>query len=128
MKRQRTDFIYLSAAPEASLKSLDLRDRKRGFFECVYHFVIGRSGDIEKGRDYENHAMGLGWRTNALAVSICLVGGLAVDPPFTVQQDEKLKELVMELKQEYPEATLRFHASYPQELRPKEDSHDDCSG
>jgi N-acetyl-anhydromuramyl-L-alanine amidase AmpD len=123
VKRARTDFITLSSTntpptKDPSLKELDLRDRKRGFFECIYHFVIRRSGLIEKGRDYETHAMGFGSRLNALTVSICLVGG-AGEPPFTVQQDDSLKDLVMELRQEYPEAVLKFHGEFPQTAIPK---------
>lgn len=126
MKREQTNFIYLSSTnttpdKDLSLRDLDQQHRKRGWFECIYHFVIRRSGAIEKGRDYEHHSAGLG-RLNAVAVSICLVGGQG-EPPFTVQQDESLKDLVMELHEEYPEATLRFHASYPQQL--EQPNHDD---
>ncbi len=97
-----------------TLKDLDLRDRKKGWFECLYHFVIRRSGEIEKGRDYERHAMGFGHRLNALAVSICLVGGEG-EPPFTQKQNQSLQALMQELRQEYPEATLRYHDAFPQD-------------
>lgn len=118
MKRLRTDFITVTASntqptEDLTLKELDLRHRKAGWFECLHHFVIRRSGQIEKGRDYENHAMGLGTRLNALTVSICLVGGMG-EPPFTIEQSSSLKDLVMELRQEYPEATLEFNTVIPE--------------
>lgn len=131
MKRERTEVISISSTrtepdKNLTLKDVDLRDRKAGWFECIYHFLVRRDGLIEKARDYEEPAMGFGWRRNILTVSICLVGGLG-EPAFTVKQDESLKDLVMELQQEYPEAVLTYHASWPQPTQ-ESNFNDDRSG
>lgn len=110
MNRNRTDHLVVcpsKTAPEApgiGLKELDERDRKRGWFKCIYHFVIKRDGEIEHGhRHYREPAMGLG-RDNHNSVSICLIGPTEND--FTLPQLHALNELILELQDEYPDALM----------------------
>lgn len=115
MKRERTEYIVLcdsDSTPdqELDLKALDSRDRRRGYFRCVYHFIIKRDGEIEHGhRDYTEPAMGLG-RHNNFSVSVCLVGGRG-EPKgaFTRPQMASLKDLLEELQDEYPDAVVTYH-------------------
>lgn len=113
MRRERTDFIVLcdsDTAPDKNigLRELDTHDRRRGYFQCVYHFIIKRDGEIEHGhRQYRDPAMGLG-RLNASSVAVCLVGGRG-DPPYTRPQLASLKDLLAELQDEYPNAVIKYH-------------------
>ncbi len=113
MKREQTDSLVIcdsDSLPEQNLnlKDLDNRDRRRGYFECVHHFIIKRDGEIEHGhRHYTNRTVGLG-RANPFAVSICLVGGRG-DPAITRPQIASLKALLDELQDEYPEARIKYH-------------------
>lgn len=123
MKRQQTDLIVLcdtQTTPDQNLclKDLDNRDRRRGYFQCCYHFVVKRDGEIEHGhRKYTDPAMGLG-RHNPFSVSVCLVGGLG-EPAFTRPQMASLKDLLEELQDEYPDACVQHH----HEIDPKVASH-----
>lgn len=108
MKREYTDYIVLCPSDTApsediGLKELDSRDRERGWFKCIYHFVIRRDGSIEHGhRKMSEHARGLGIN-NPTALSICIVGGQG-EPGITTPQIESLRDLVRELRDEYPTA------------------------
>jgi N-acetyl-anhydromuramyl-L-alanine amidase AmpD len=55
---------------------------------------------------------------NASSVAICMIGGKG-SPAFTPQQMTSLKELVLELQEEYPEARVIHH----HELNPKIPDH-----
>ncbi len=113
MKRLETDQIVLcfsGTTPEQDigLKELDNRDRRRGYSQCVHHFVLKRDGEIEHGhRKLNEHAMGLG-RDNPFSVSVCLVGGSG-EPPVTRPQLASLKDLLEELQEEYPDAVVKYH-------------------
>lgn len=113
MNRERTDNIVLcdsDSTPDQDLdlRALDTRDRRRGYFMCVHHFIIRRNGQIEHGhRKLEQAAMGLG-RYNGTSVSVCLVGGRG-DPAFTPAQLVSLRDLLAELQDEYPDAVVTYH-------------------
>jgi N-acetylmuramoyl-L-alanine amidase len=110
MNRDRTDHIVLCSSEtppteDIGLAELDSRDRKRGWFKCLYHFVVRRDGTIEHGlRAYHEHTMGLR-RHNATSVSICIVGGKG-EPPITDLQITSTKDLLAELLDEYPQAQV----------------------
>ena len=111
MKRERTDLIVVcdSDSPDdkdLTLRDLEMRDRRRGYFECVYHFIIKRDGEILHGsRPYADVSVGLGGRYNFTSVSICMVGGQT----FTRPQKVSLKALFKELQAEYPDALIKNH-------------------
>lgn len=114
MKRPTTDMIVLcdsDSPPDQNLdlKALDTRDRRRGYFSCVHHFIIRRDGEIEHGhRPYDEPAMGLG-KYNRSSVSVCLVGGRGDADAFTRPQLAALKDLLAELQDEYPDARVTYH-------------------
>jgi len=91
--------------------------RERGFFDIGYHYVIRRDGTVEKGRPDTRpgaHARGF----NHISLGICLVGGVAADGKtpednFTVAQYATLKTLLLDLLNEYPEASIVGHRDLP---------------
>ncbi len=123
MRREQTEWIVVSCtqtdqATDIGLKELDRRDRLTGYFRCIYHYIIRRNGELEYGhRDHEEPAMGLRG-LNAVSISVCLVGGNGGDD-FTSAQMAKLRELVLQLKEEYPEAQVRNNL-YPNTTELKE--------
>ncbi len=114
MKRQKTDYIVICSSctdpsEDIGFKELDRRDRQKGWFKCLHHFVIRRDGTIEKGaRHYEEPAMGLK-DYNASSVSVCLIGGKGTPPLFTNAQYMALKELIDEIEDEYPGVVTLNH-------------------
>jgi hypothetical protein len=80
-------------------------DLNKGYFDCTYHYVIRRGGEIEYGRDYHNHAMGLGSKLNPWSVSICIIGGVG-EPVITEAQITTTKDVLNALLLEYPEADV----------------------
>lgn len=138
MKRERTDYIVLCTSDtlpqeDIGLTELDRRDRRKGYFRCVYHFIIRRSGLIEHGhRHHKEHAMHLG-RNNPVSISVCLVGGRG-DPVFKQDQTNSLQALLNELRDEYPDAIVKHHSDLDPKvpfhgvaLIPQESTNDDGS-
>ncbi len=143
MKREITDQIVLCTSDtlpteDIGLTELDRRDRRKGYFQCVYHFVIRRSGLIEHGhRHHKEHAMHLG-RHNPWSITVCLVGGKG-EPVFTKGQLGSLRALLNELRDEYPDAVLRHHSDIDKkipfhgvdlgvDITSKEQNNDDADG
>ncbi len=110
MIRPQTNHIVLcssetSPTEDIGLTELDSRDRQRGWFKCLYHFVIRRNGTIEHGlRKYTEPAMGLR-SLNGFSVSICIVGGKG-EPPIEQAQIHSCRALIDELLAEFPDATV----------------------
>lgn len=93
-------------------KEIDQWHRQRGWSQIGYHYVIRRSGEIEKGRPENKpgaHVAG----HNTGSIGICLVGGKARgrENPcnFTRQQWAALENLVRILTLEYPGAQVVGH-------------------
>lgn len=89
--------------------------RKQGWSEIGYHYVIRRSGKIEKGRDLEKagaHCRG----RNRHSIGICLVGGIngAGNPEnnFTAEQFVSLKLLLSELREKFPQTVIHGHCDF----------------
>lgn len=93
-------------------KEIDQWHRQRGWSQIGYHYVIRRSGEIEKGRPENKpgaHVAG----HNTGSIGVCLVGGKARgrENPcnFTRQQWAALENLVRILTLEYPQAEVLGH-------------------
>ena len=86
-----------------------------GWDRVGYHYVIPRDGWIEVGRmEQEDGAHVKGF--NAVALGICLVGGLTdgkPDPAYTKAQWSALARLVRSLKLRYPKAIVQGHRDFP---------------
>lgn len=83
---------------------IDMWHKKQGWDEIGYHFVIRRSGEVEKGRAVEKigaHCKG----HNAGSIGICLAGGIdengRAKNNFTEKQFQALRKLVLELKAKF---------------------------
>lgn len=89
--------------------------KEKGFKEIGYHYVIRRSGEIEKGRDNfteGNHTFAHNYRS----VGICLIGTRF----FTSEQLTSLEDLCIELRYEYGLAPEEWygHCEYDPEHKP----------
>lgn len=119
--RKKTDYIIIHCAAtrpnqEVTIADVDRWHRKRSFFMVGYHYFIRRDGMIETGRELDQtgaHAKGY----NHLSVAICLAGGvdddLQTENNFLQPQWDSLKEILVELKELYPEAAIIGHRDLP---------------
>lgn len=100
------------ARMDIGVPEIDQWHRARGWNGCGYHFVIRRSGQIEKGRPVATvgaHAK----NHNAESIGICMVGGKGDDnrpaDNFMPEQWAALKALVLEMHEEYPIESIIGH-------------------
>jgi N-acetyl-anhydromuramyl-L-alanine amidase AmpD len=104
-------------------KVIDRWHRERGFLKIGYHYVILRTGEVQKGRlDTEVGAHVEGHNTGSLG--ICLVGGLneitgKAEMNYTPKQFSSLATLLTTLKDTYPKAYILGHRDFP-------NVHKDC--
>lgn len=103
------------ASQDIGAFQIDECHKKLGWSGIGYHFVIRRSGEIEKGRDIAvtgAHCKG----QNKNSIGICLVGGIdengKSENNFTESQFQSLRELVAELKQQYPNTSVHGHNEF----------------
>lgn len=119
-KRHRTSFIVVHCSatkPDMDIGASEIREwhKDRGFKDIGYHFVIRRSGTIERGREEsESGAHVEGW--NGVSIGICLVGGMNPDGSsganYTMQQYNALKSLLCILLKKYEGSELRGHRDF----------------
>lgn len=111
--------VHCAATPpnmDIGVKEITLWHRARGFSTIGYHYVIRRSGAIEKGRpDDVPGAHVLGY--NHLSLGVCMVGGIDAhgNPQnnFTPDQFSALAALLKRLKASYPNAIVQGHRDFP---------------
>ena len=119
MPRKITDMIFVHCSATKPSMDIDIKDidrwhRERGFLKVGYHFVIKRDGTLQKGRDLMEAGAHVK-SYNHRSVGIAMVGGVAehdVNVPqdnFTEPQWVTLKNLVLELKEQFPEAVVKGH-------------------
>lgn len=118
MRKVNEIIIHCSATKpniHIGAKEIDSWHRKRGFDEIGYHYVIRRSGEIEKGRDLDKAGAHCK-KHNSFSIGICLVGGIddngKSENNFTESQFQALRKLVAELKILYPKASLHGHNEF----------------
>lgn len=116
------EYIVIHCAATKANQDIGVEDiakwhRERGWFDVGYHYVIRRDGTVETGRPKDRpgaHARGY----NHLSLGICLAGGVAKDgrtpeDNFTPEQYASLETLVINLKNEFPRATVLGHRDLP---------------
>ena len=93
----------------------------RNFSSCGYHWVIRRSGEIERGRSEHiagAHVAG----ANADSIGICVVGGIddagKPDANFTRHQWAALESLVSQLVAQCPDAQVSGHRDWSSKACP----------
>lgn len=108
--------VHCSATrPSLDVHAVDIDrwHKARGWSGIGYHYVITRSGGIERGRDEAEagaHVQG----HNARSIGVCLVGGVAedgrtVEMNYTRAQWLALTTLLRELRSRYPKARICGH-------------------
>lgn len=96
--------------------------QQNGWKDIGYHYVIKRSGEIERGRKDETagaHCEG----HNTGTLGICLVGGISEtgrpENNFTPAQFMAVQELIYSLKEKYPTIVkLSGHSDYANKACP----------
>lgn len=97
-------------------KDIDKWHKQRGFARIGYHFVITRSGEVQKGRSEDDigaHVMG----HNKGNLGVCLIGGVDdkgnPQDNFTLEQKAELAKLLLELLKRHPRAEILGHRDWP---------------
>ena len=119
MPRQITDLIFVHCSCTKPSQDFDIKDidrwhRERGFLKVGYHFVIKRDGTKQIGRGLME--AGAHVKTyNHRSIGICLIGGSAeidlklAEDNFKSEQMATLYNLIVELKEQFPEAKVLGH-------------------
>ncbi len=112
-------IIHCSATPEGSdytVSQIRQWHLKQNFKDIGYHYVIYRNGSIHAGRPVAQagaHCRG----HNANSIGICYIGGLAKNgktPKDTRTEAQKvaIEQLLKELHNRYPNATVHGHREF----------------
>ena len=112
-------IIHCSATPE--FKEFDVEDitewhLTRGWSDCGYHIVIKLDGTVQTGRPISKVGAGV-YGKNRGSIHICYIGGMdrTMDnwiDTRTPEQKESLEQLLKDLKDKYPEATIYGHKDF----------------
>lgn len=119
MRKINKIIIHCSATPEGrniTVEDIDKWHRARGWKGIGYHYVIYLDGSVCKGRDEQvvgAHCSG----QNSKSIGICYIGGVEKDGKTpkdtrTEEQKQSLLELLTELKEKYPNATIHGHREF----------------
>jgi N-acetylmuramoyl-L-alanine amidase len=98
--RERTDYLVIHCTgTDDDIGAADIRRQHiaKGYLDLGFHFVIRRNGLVETGRVVT--APGV---FDKDSVSICCVGS----DEITTEQALSLRTLILELMEEYPNATV----------------------
>lgn len=120
----RIDFIAVHCSATAADVDVDASDirrwhRSRGWRDIGYHYVITRSGEVQKGRP-DDMPGAHEPRINRRSIAVCLIGG---SPPhgspeqrkglgednYTNEQWAALEKLVRTLTKTHPDAEVLGH-------------------
>jgi N-acetyl-anhydromuramyl-L-alanine amidase AmpD len=96
-----------SAASIHTYHKLPEAKKGKGWSGIGYHFVVRKSGRVERGRSLEYqgaHVEG----ANKLGVGICCSGNGDI-ADFTGAQKQSLRDLIRDLKVEFPNTTVEGH-------------------
>lgn len=95
--------------------------QKRGWSDIAYHYLIYLDGSVHVGRPLPRdggHTLG-----HPKAIGVCYVGGLDKDThkakdTRTPAQKAALRNLLIQLKQKYPNATIHGHREFANKACP----------
>ena len=122
--------VHCSATPEGkhfsteTIKDWHVNGNK--WSDIGYHYVVELDGKVRNGRPLERagaHVRGF----NKNSIGICYVGGMTADmkrPKDTrnLKQTESLLNLLLELKERFPNAVIRGHRDYSPKACPSFDA------
>lgn len=115
-------IIHCSATPtsmDIGVKEIREWHLERGWTDIGYHYVIRRDGTLEEGRPLAQsgaHTLG----ENIGSIGICLVGGKDRFD-FTLDQMDVLVDLVEELEEKFPSASVHGHNEFSSKACPQFD-------
>jgi N-acetylmuramoyl-L-alanine amidase len=122
MTRRKTNWLVIHCSATRAVQDVGAADirrwhRAQGWADIGYHYVIRRSGKVEKGRNVDSVGAGVQGH-NADSLHICLVGGLNNDTykpedNYTPQQWDALKKLLTAMAKKYPDAKVLGHRDFP---------------
>ena len=123
MRKINKIIIHCSATPEGrhvTVEDIDKWHRDRGFNGIGYHYVVYIDGSVHQGREEAiqgAHCAG----HNSKSIGICYIGGcvnvngkLVSKDTRTAAQKEALSNLVQDLIEKYPNATVHGHNEFSQ--------------
>lgn len=118
MRKINEIIVHCTATPagrETTVQDVDRWHRSRGFRCIGYHYLVRLDGTVETGRDINlsgAHCYG----HNLYSIGVAYVGGLdAKGQPAdtrTPRQRDALRNLLSELKRQYPGARIRSHHDF----------------
>lgn len=124
MREIKMIIVHCSATPEGrhhSVEDIDRWHRQRGFNSIGYHYVIYLDGSVHNGRPLERigaHTSG----HNVASIGVCYIGGVdAKGNPKdtrTPAQRQALRQLIHELKAQYPGVTIHGHREFARKACP----------
>lgn len=129
MRRIDQIILHCSATREGQPISVEtIRDwhvRGNGWSDIGYHFVVQLDGTVNNGRPVERigaHVRG----KNRHSIGICYIGGVEDDgftpkDTRTYEQKAALEELITNLLELYPDATLHGHNEFSAKACPSFD-------
>lgn len=121
MRKVTEIIIHCSATPEGrevTVEDINRWHKERGF-KCIgYHYVIYLDGSIHKGRDESMQGAHCSLH-NAKSIGICYIGGcikegkkLISKDTRTQEQKNAMLELLKDLAERYPDATIHGHNEF----------------
>lgn len=122
-------IVHCTATPEGkdyTVADIDKWHKARGWKGIGYHYVIYRDGSIHQGRPETKigaHCQG----HNDNSIGVVYVGGLASNGKTpkdtrTDAQKKSLENLLKQLKQKYPKATIHGHRDFAAKACPSFDA------
>jgi len=121
-------IVHCAATPEGkdfTVQDITRWHRARGFRTIGYHKVIYRDGSVHDGRPLAEvgaHCSG----HNEKSIGICYIGGCTANGKTpkdtrTDAQKEALRNLLIELKKQFPKATIHGHREFANKACPSFD-------
>ena len=120
MRKIKIIMVHCTDTPigrEVTGEEIDQWHRQRGFYMAGYHYLVRLDGSIEHLRpEYMRGAACNKGNANANGIHVCYVGGRnnqgETADTRTLVQRSKLRQLISELKEKYPNAKVVGHRDY----------------
>ena len=116
--RKSTESIVIHCSATKPTMDIGLNEirkwhvKENGWRDVGYHYIVRRNGEVELGRRHDDtgaHAAGYNHKT----IGVCMVGGMADDNAaennFTDKQWTAVKDLLNQIKVDYPGLKIIGH-------------------
>lgn len=123
---RKIDEIIVHCTATKAGKHFDVNDVRRwhlqrNFRDIGYHYLILLDGTVQQGRPVAEvgaHCTG----QNTCSIGVCYVGGIAASgrpaDTRTPQQRQALRNLLTDLKQQFPKAVIHGHRDFANKACP----------